>query len=105
MSSSPLPPSASYQRYKIEGSDANRGSNQLQIKISEQRKKSRLILQSGIYIFCVTNISEVGHGLSSSETTYTDKVKLRRYNLKWKDSVQCDTIITCKKEKANFESL
>ena len=28
-----------------------------------------------------------------------DKVKLRRYNLKWKDSVQCDTIITCKKKK------
>ena len=49
----------------------NRGSNRLWIKISEQRKKSRLILQSGMYIFCVTNnISKAEHGLSSSESTY-----------------------------------
>ena len=36
------------QHYKIEGLDPNRGSNQLRIKISEQRKEARLILQSGI---------------------------------------------------------
>ena len=44
-----------YQRYKIEGLHPNRGSNRLWIQISEQRKKSRLILQSGMYTFCVTS--------------------------------------------------
>ena len=44
-----------YQRYKIEGLHPNRGSNWLWIQISEQRKKSRLILQSGMYTFCVTS--------------------------------------------------
>ena len=34
-----------YQRYKIEVLHPNRGSNRLWIQISEQRKKSRLILQ------------------------------------------------------------
>jgi len=36
------------QLYKIEGLYLNRGSNQLRIKISEQWKEARLILQSRI---------------------------------------------------------
>ena len=71
----------------------NIGSNRLWIKISEQRKKSRLILQSGMYIFCVTNnISKAEHGLSSSESTYkwlgqakTLQNSVNKY--KWKEGI------------------
>ena len=71
----------------------NRESNRLWIKISEQRKKSRLILQSGMYIFSVTNnISKAEHGLSSSESTYkwlgqakTLQNSVNKY--KWKEGI------------------
>ena len=65
--------------------------------MTEQRKESRLILQSGMYIFCVTNFFSV--------LRKNDYVKLGRFNSKLKDSVQ--TIITGKnkQEKANVESI
>ena len=43
---------------RTKAQNPNKGSNQLQIKIPEPRKEAGLILQSGIYIFFVTNISE-----------------------------------------------
>ena len=43
---------------RTKAQNPNKGSNQLQIKIPEPRKEAGLILQWGIYIFFVTNISE-----------------------------------------------
>ena len=87
------PPSspASYRYTNV--TKPNRESNRLWIKISEQRKKSRLILQSGMYIFSVTNnISKAEHGLSSSESTYkwvgqakTLQNSVNKY--KWKEGI------------------
>ena len=71
-----------------------------------ETKEARLILQPGSYIyFNKLNISG-GTAFLLRGLIYIDKGKLRRYNFETRNSVQYDTIRTCKslnKKKVNIE--
>ena len=71
-------------------------------------KEARLILQSGIYIFIFTNISE-GRAFHLQGLTYNEEVYARTSQLEIKNSVQYDTIIITREnlneKKVNVKSM